>query len=70
MSTALHPILPDPIPALASVERVREGGRERAGLVGLDRNERLSPLPEPVLAELRAAMDSDLFTRYPSTDEL
>ena len=68
MSTALHPMLPDPIPALASVERLREGGRERTGFVGLDRNERLSPLPETVLAELRAAIDSDLFTRYPSTE--
>jgi histidinol-phosphate aminotransferase len=70
MSTVPRPTLPEPIPALASVERLREGGRERTGFVGLDRNERLSPLPEPVLAELRAAIDSDLLTRYPSTDEL
>src|SRR4051812_36065185 len=62
--------LPEPIAALAGVERLREGGREREGLVGLDRNERLAPLPDDVLAELRAAIDSDLLTRYPSTDEL
>jgi histidinol-phosphate aminotransferase len=70
MSTAPQPILPVPVPALASVERLREGGRERAGMIGLDRNERLSPLPEPILAELRAAIDSELLSRYPSTDEL
>jgi histidinol-phosphate aminotransferase len=70
MSTAPPPILPEPIPALASVERLREGGREREGLVGLDRNERLSPLPEAFLAALRAGIDSDVLTRYPSTDEL
>jgi histidinol-phosphate aminotransferase len=70
MSTAPHPTLPDPIPALASVERLREGGRERVGFVGLDRNERLSPLPDAILEELRGAVVSDLFTTYPSTDEL
>jgi histidinol-phosphate aminotransferase len=69
MSTVPQP-LPTPAPALAAVERLREGGRERTGMVGLDRNERLSPLPEPFLAELRAAIGSDLLTRYPSTDEL
>lgn len=62
--------LPVPHPALDAVERVREGGRERAGSVGLDRNERLSPLPETVLAELREAVTSGLLTQYPSTDEL
>src|SRR3954471_13962088 len=61
--------LPEPIAALAGVERLREGGREREGLVGLDRNERLAPLPEAVLAELRTAIDSQLLTRYPSNDE-
>jgi histidinol-phosphate aminotransferase len=59
-----------PNAVLAPVQRVREGGRERDGLVGLDRNERLSPLPDAVLAELRDAIGSDLLTRYPSTDEL
>jgi histidinol-phosphate aminotransferase len=61
---------PTPNAALAPVQRVAEGGREREGLVGLDRNERLSPLPDAVLAELREAIGSDLLTRYPSTDEL
>jgi histidinol-phosphate aminotransferase len=61
---------PVPNAALSPVQRVREGGRERQGLVGLDRNERLSPLPDAVLDELREAIGSDLLTRYPSTDEL
>jgi len=62
--------LPEPIPALAGIERLREGGREREGMVALDRNERLSPLPEAILDELRAGVDSRLLTEYPSTDRL
>jgi histidinol-phosphate aminotransferase len=70
MPPAHRSTLPVPHPALAAVERVREGGRERRGLIGLDRNERLAALPETVLAELREALTSDVLTRYPSTDEL
>ena len=62
--------LPEPIPSLASIHRLREGGRERAGFVSLDRNERLSPLPEPVIEAVRAGIDSTLLTDYPSLDEL
>ena len=62
--------LPEPIPSLSNIHRLREGGRERAGFVALDRNERLSPLPEPVVEAVRAGIDSTLLTDYPSLDEL
>lgn len=62
--------LPDPTPALDGVVRLREGGREREGMIGLDRNERLGPLPEAVVQEIRAAIDSDLLTHYPTLDRL
>lgn len=62
--------IPDPGQALQAISRLREGGREREGFVGLDRNERLSPLPEPVVAEIQAAIDSDLLTHYPTLDRL
>lgn len=61
---------PEPISALARIERLREGGRERDGYVGLDRNERLAPLPGWVLDEIRAGIESSLLTRYPALDEL
>lgn len=62
--------LPQPAPALESIERFREGGREREGFVGLDRNERLSPLSADVLDEIRATIDSSLLTHYPTLDRL
>ncbi len=62
--------LPEPIPSLSSIHRLREGGRERAGFVSLDRNERLSPLPDWVVEAIRAGIDSALLTDYPSLDEL
>src|SRR3954471_4492608 len=70
MEIAPQRALPDPVAALAGIERLREGGREREGFVALDRNERLSPLPDDVVAELRAAVDSRMLTSYPATDEL
>ena len=63
-------VLPEAVGALAGIERLREGGRERAGYVGLDRNERLAPLPDDVVEELRRTIDSAMLTSYPSTDEL
>lgn len=69
MSTHV-PTIPDSSPALATIERLREGGREREGLVGLDRNERLSPLPVGIVDEIREAIDSTLLTHYPSLDRL
>jgi histidinol-phosphate aminotransferase len=67
---ATTPLLPDPIEPVAATTRSREGGSERRGLVGLDRNERVGELPAWFLHELRAAIDSDLLTTYPATDEL
>ena len=62
--------LPAPTSGVAAIERLPEGGRERDGLVPLDRNERLAPLPEAVVEELRAALDSELLTTYPATDRV
>lgn len=61
--------IPKPAPGVEAVERLSEAGNERSGLVPLDRNERLSPLPEAVLEELRAGIDSDLLTGYPVLDD-
>ena len=36
----------------------------------LDRNERLSPLPDAVVQEIRAELDSGLLTHYPTLDRL
>lgn len=62
--------LPDPVESVAATTRVREGGSERAGYVGLDRNERVGALPDWFVEKLRAAIDSDLVITYPSVDEL
>jgi histidinol-phosphate aminotransferase len=69
-SSSGAPPLPQPISALAGIERLREGGRERDGYVGLDRNERLAPLPGWLLDEIRSGIESSLLTRYPALDEL
>lgn len=61
--------IPKPAPGVEAVERLSEAGNERSGLVPLDRNERLSPLPDTVLEELRAGIDSDLLTGYPVLDD-
>lgn len=62
--------LPEPIPPLSHIHRLREGGRERAGFIALDRNERLSPLPDSIVDAVRRGIDSALLTGYPSLDEL
>jgi histidinol-phosphate aminotransferase len=62
--------LPEPVASLAAVERWREGGRERAGFVGLDRNERVGPLPDWFVDEVRAAITSELMCTYPNVGEL
>ena len=62
--------LPEPIPALAGVQRLREGGSERDGYIGLDRNERLSPLPSEAVEAIRAALGPDELTKYPNTEPL
>lgn len=60
--------IPSPVPGVAEIERLREGGDERHGFVPLDRNERLSPLPDAVVEELRAGISSELVTTYPVLD--
>lgn len=62
--------LPRPAERLEAISRLREGGREREGFVGLDRNERLAPLPEDVVERLRGAVTSDALTHYPTLDAL
>ena len=62
--------LPEPGAAADVLERLREGGREREGFVGLDRNERLAPLPQAVVQEIREEIDSELLTHYPTPDRL
>lgn len=61
---------PEPIASVAATQRVREGGSDRAGFVGLDRNERVGPLPHWFVEEVRAEVTSDLMTTYPNADEL
>jgi histidinol-phosphate aminotransferase len=61
-----------PLPAgsLGSLVRLPEPGEEDDGLVRLNRNERLEPLPEWFVERLRALVQSDLLTSYPVTDRL
>lgn len=70
----IHPvhelILPEPIPALANVFRVREAGTETLPFIGLDRNERVSPFPGWFMEKLRAALTSETLNRYPLRDRL
>lgn len=61
---------PEPVEALANVSRTREGGSERRGFHGLDRNERVGDLPGWFLEEIRAGVTSSLLTDYPAVDEL
>ena len=60
---------PEPIPALAQFERWPEEG-DFGGLVGLHRNERIGPLPDWFLDELRTQLTSELATVYPRTELL
>jgi histidinol-phosphate aminotransferase len=62
--------LPRPIPALVDLYRVRDPGSQIKDYVGLDRNERVQPLPEWFLERLRASMESALLTSYTITDDL
>jgi histidinol-phosphate aminotransferase len=62
--------LPEPIAPLRKIQRLREGGREREGFVGLDRNERLAALPDTIIEAMRAGIDSALLTGYPVLDGL
>jgi histidinol-phosphate aminotransferase len=62
--------LPSPAEPLKSLTRMREGGSERRGYVPLDRNERVAPLPDWFMDELRKRLDSSMLVDYPATDEL
>jgi histidinol-phosphate aminotransferase len=59
---------PEPVPGIADIERYGETSEDRAGALSLDRNERLAPLPEAVVDELRAQFDSALLTSYPTLE--
>lgn len=61
---------PEPVPALAAIERWREAGPDLDGLVRLDRNERVGELPRWFLDELRARLTSELATAYPAPQAL
>ena len=61
---------PAPIPALAGVTRASESAAGREGLIPLDRNERLAPLPAWFVERLREAVQSSLLTTYPALDDL
>lgn len=67
MTTALPP---EPVAAVAGIERWPDPGSERDGLIGLDRNERLAPLPDAFLAELRERLTSALASTYPAAGVL
>jgi len=56
---------PEPVPGVAALERWADSGHDRDGLVGLDRNERLAPLPDWFIAQLRARLTSALASTYP-----
>src|SRR4051812_19746266 len=60
--------LPSPAEPLQDLERWPEGGSERQGFVGLDRNERPSPLPDWFIEKLRAALTSETLVNYPAVD--
>jgi histidinol-phosphate aminotransferase len=57
---------PEPVAAVAGVDRWPDPGPERDGLVGLDRNERLAPLPDWFLAELSDSLRSATLSTYPT----
>ena len=62
--------LPDPIPALGNYYRVPEAGIATRQYIGLDRNERVAPLPDWFMDRIREAVTSQLLTWYPVQDAL
>jgi len=62
--------LPDPVPSLAALVRVREPGSETKTFIGLDHNERLAPFPDWFVERIRQSVGSALLTKYPVQDEL
>ena len=63
----MSPRLPDPVPSLVDLHRVREPG-DRDGIVRLNRNERQYPLPDWFVEKMAHSVTSELFTNYPVTD--
>lgn len=61
--------LPQPIPALMTLHRVREPG-DQPDLVRLNRNERQAPLPKWFVDKVSRSVTSALLTGYPITDGL
>lgn len=63
-------VLPSPVPGLLGLERVPDAPGERQGLIRLNRNERLQPLPSWFIERIKERITSDLFTWYPASDIL
>lgn len=59
---------PAPVQNLVALDRVRDV--EEPGLVRLDRNERVQPLPDWFLDRIRAGITDELLTSYPATEDL
>jgi histidinol-phosphate aminotransferase len=59
-----------PIPPLRELFREPERMNERAGLIRLDRNERLSPFPPQVFAEMMKVITPELICTYPDPTPL
>lgn len=59
-----------PNPALRDLYREPERMNERAGLVRLDRNERLTPFPPAVFADMAKFFTADLICTYPDPTPL
>jgi histidinol-phosphate aminotransferase len=55
---------------VAALTRIADPGSEQYGLVRLNRNERIDPLPGWFVSRIRDAIGDQLLTGYPTTDEL
>ncbi len=60
--------LPHPVPGLTDLHRVREPGSELRAYVGLDRNERLAPLPSWFIESILRTVDTTVLAKYPVQD--
>lgn len=70
VKTGASPRPPAPTPSILGLERLPDPGAEQYGLIRLNRNERVQPLPESFLARIREQFTSDLLTGYPTSEEL
>lgn len=61
---------PAPARTIAAVHRVSESTEDEARYVRLNRNERLGPLPEWFVDQVRVSLSSDLLTGYPVAEPL